>query len=639
MRKKFNNKYLLVIIVFILVCTCGYFFFSKTKIDDYYNYINEDKVEKKKDDWSIFGDSQKKVDKELRTLIEKESQKDSVFSPYYNAYLDTSKREKYGLSKVQNYIDLINNTSDINSFILTLGRIEKELNVNILLQYEIMQDFKTEKVGRLYIMPFGFDHGFGAKYYSDEDYASMNATIQKYNIRLLKAYGYSNGASLDFASALNDFYFSIAKDSTVFDESNYEKYYNIVSLKKMGELLNNIPFEQYFNELGFENVDVVSLVDDTSYKALNKQLTNDNLDILKKHATMRILQSYSRYADEKYDKVISGLEKEMVSAEKYNIKTAAANFISAYFVNEVDNLYAQKYFSKDNKEFLNNITSDIIEEYANVLSESWLSKATKENAINKLKNIKINIGFEYDKDKSYKYSYNDSLPLIDNVIEMNRVVRDKKLSLLNKYDESDELSTTLVNAYYNPLNNSINILSADVKLFDQKDGYYKSLGSVGFIIAHEISHAFDNVGAKFDSSGLLNNWWTESDYNNYKKVQKKIIKYYDDYEVVYGLNVNGKKTIGENIADLGAMHCIVSLADKKKASNDEFKMIFESYASLWANNYASSYLILSALQDVHSPNRVRVNAVLSSTDKFYEVYKINKSDKMYVAKEKRIKIW
>jgi predicted metalloendopeptidase len=104
------------------------------------------------------------------------------------------------------------------------------------------------------------------------------------------------------------------------------------------------------------------------------------------------------------------------------------------------------------------------------------------------------------------------------------------------------------------------------------------------------------------------------------------------------ITVTGK-TVGENIADLGAINAIVNVAKSKGANNDELKMLFSSYASLWVSEYIESYEKLLLLSDMHSPNSIRVNAVLSSCDTFYEVYNIDKTDLMYVEKENRVGIW
>ena len=200
------------------------------------------------------------------------------------------------------------------------------------------------------------------------------------------------------------------------------------------------------------------------------------------------------------------------------------------------------------------------------------------------------------------------------------------------------MSPLTVNAYYNPQENSINfpIALLDYKYYNENNSYYQNLGSFGSIIAHEITHAFDNNGALFDEKGNMNNWWQEEDFKNFEKLQEEVINYYNEYKV-NNKAVNGKQTVSENIADLGGVSCIVSIAKNKGASDEEYKELFESYAKIWASKSTEEYTKLLLIMDTHSPDKIRVNAVLSSTDEFYSIFNIHKSDEMY--KEKKVKVW
>jgi putative endopeptidase len=163
-------------------------------------------------------------------------------------------------------------------------------------------------------------------------------------------------------------------------------------------------------------------------------------------------------------------------------------------------------------------------------------------------------------------------------------------------------------------------------------------GAIGTVIGHEISHAFDSTGSKFDEKGQIKEWWTEEDRANYKKLSQKIIDYYAKYEYM-GFKVDGEKTLGENIADLGGMKVIVAIAESKGATNEDFKNMFEAFASADATKMNKESAEAQILGDEHAPNQVRINGVLSSTDKFYEVYDIKEGDKMYVPKEERVSLW
>lgn len=121
--------------------------------------------------------------------------------------------------------------------------------------------------------------------------------------------------------------------------------------------------------------------------------------------------------------------------------------------------------------------------------------------------------------------------------------------------------------------------------------------------------------------------------------EKKVIEYGEVFEVDDGIYVDGELTVGENIADLGSVNCIVDLARNKSASDDDLRTLFTSYARLWASEYTTSYQKLLILSDTHSPDKIRVNAVLASIDVFYDVYDIDSNSEMYIEKSKRVKVW
>ena len=199
-----------------------------------------------------------------------------------------------------------------------------------------------------------------------------------------------------------------------------------------------------------------------------------------------------------------------------------------------------------------------------------------------------------------------------------------------------------VNAYYLPLDNSINIelgimyaIKTSIKYDPTNidDKYYEFLGSIGTVIGHELTHSLDNNGSKYDEYGRKINWWTEEDRNQFNALNSKIIRYYNNY------NQEGYQTLGENIADMGGMNIVLDVAALKGASEKDYKTIFESYAKLWALQETSFNKFVLLVMDEHSPAKSRVNAVLSSNDKFYEIYNIKSTDKMFVPKENRVSSW
>jgi putative endopeptidase len=155
-------------------------------------------------------------------------------------------------------------------------------------------------------------------------------------------------------------------------------------------------------------------------------------------------------------------------------------------------------------------------------------------------------------------------------------------------------------------------------------------------MAHEISHAFDNNGAKFDEKGSLNNWWTEEDLHAFDKKAKDMIQLFDGVETGYG-ECNGELTVSENIADSGGIRC--ALEASKKNKDHSFDDFFQNWARVWRNKASIEYSQLLLKVDVHGPAILRANMQLSNVPEFQEFYKINKEDKMYLPKDKMVSIW
>ncbi|MDR0862873.1 MAG: hypothetical protein LBN30_08905 [Oscillospiraceae bacterium] len=205
----------------------------------------------------------------------------------------------------------------------------------------------------------------------------------------------------------------------------------------------------------------------------------------------------------------------------------------------------------------------------------------------------------------------------------------------------DTLPVFAVNAGYTPAINGI-IFPAGIfqgLFYDDNAPKEKNLGAIGMIIAHEISHAFDDNRAKYDENGNVRDWWTAEDYTKFQELCQGVISLFDGKKFVPGLVGNGTHTLGENIADMGGPSCALAVAESM-IPNVDYKLFFDSNAAMWQASRCSRArmeYILSA--DVHSPAVLRANINFQNIDKFYEVYGIIEGDGMYLAPEKRIKIW
>lgn len=643
MTKNKTKKYILYAIIFVVAIIAAFIYLNKNYIDNYYEYINKETIKDKEDGWSYIDDINKEISNDANNIVKEiinnpTTSEEKNIKEFYNEYLNIEFRNKNGLKDLELYIDKINKTTNINDFITEAIKLEKELSIELLMSKSIMKDFKTGK-NILYITPIPMDYGYSSDYYSNETLTTVKNNFKLYNNKLLREYGYTAGEALDITNQIDDFYTNLANNSLKQDDLlNTEKYYNIIDKSALSKIYTNLDINKYFNELGLSKIDKLSLVDEKSYQELNKYLTNNNLSLWKNIATIKILQTYAEYTTENYETIFTKLNKNLLGKE-YTREETAYDLIKQIYPNEISKNYNNKYLSDDTKNYISNLTNEIIKEYEDMINTSWMDNETKSKAVTKLNNIKINIGTSYIKDFSSYYDFDSNISLVKNIINLNKVVRAASYEMLDTTTTTNALPDYTFNAYYDVTSNSINILTGSTKVIKDINNKYENLGSIGFIIAHEISHAFDNNGSKFDENGLLSNWYTTSSQEKYQEIQNKVIDYYNNYEIIHNVSNNGTRTIGENIADLGAMECITNILIKNNTNKKDYQTTYESFAKVWANNYSKSTKVLQSLIDTHSPNEIRVNGVLSSTERFYETYKIDSKDLMYIEPEKRVNIW
>ena len=643
MTKNKTKKYILYAIIFVVAIIAAFIYLNKNYIDNYYEYINKETIKDKEDGWSYIDDINKEISNDANNIVKEiinnpTTSEEKNIKEFYNEYLNIEFRNKNGLKDLELYIDKINKTTNINDFITEAIKLEKELSIELLMSKSIMKDFKTGK-NILYITPIPMDYGYSSDYYSNETLTTVKNNFKLYNNKLLREYGYTDGEALDITNQIDDFYTNLANNSLKQDDLlNTEKYYNIIDKSALSKIYTNLDINKYFNELGLSKIDKLSLVDEKSYQELNKYLTNNNLSLWKNIATIKILQTYAEYTTENYETIFTKLNKNLLGKE-YTREETAYDLIKQIYPNEISKNYNNKYLSDDTKNYISNLTNEIIKEYEDMINTSWMDNETKSKAVTKLNNIKINIGTSYIKDLSSYYDFDSNISLVKNIINLNKVVRAASYEMLDTTTTTNALPDYTFNAYYDVTSNSINILTGGTKVIKDINNKYENLGSIGFIIAHEISHAFDNNGSKFDENGFLSNWYTTSSQEKYQEIQNKVIDYYNNYEIIHNVSNNGTRTIGENIADLGAMECITNILIRNNANKKDYQTTYESFAKVWANNYSKSTKVLQSLIDTHSPNEIRVNGVLSSTERFYETYKIDSKDLMYIEPEKRVNIW
>jgi putative endopeptidase len=213
-----------------------------------------------------------------------------------------------------------------------------------------------------------------------------------------------------------------------------------------------------------------------------------------------------------------------------------------------------------------------------------------------------------------------------------------------------QMTPQTVNAYYSPTRNEIVFPAAILQppFFNMAADDAVNYGAIGMVIGHEMTHGFDDQGRNYDSNGNLRDWWTKEDEAKFKERSELLVKQYDHFDVLDSLHVDGKLTLGENIADLGGLNIAYDALQKSMEGKDRPPLIdgftpeqrfFLSLAQLWRQNIRDKELMRRIKEDVHSPGQFRVNGPMANMAEFYAAFNVEKDNAMYISEDKRAKIW
>jgi predicted metalloendopeptidase len=281
---------------------------------------------------------------------------------------------------------------------------------------------------------------------------------------------------------------------------------------------------------------------------------------------------------------------------------------------------------------------------------TWMTGETKIKAKEKLEKITTKIGYTTQW-RSYSNLQIDPQDLLGNVNRSTAVEYQRMIDKLGKPIDREEWGMTpqTVNAYYNPGMNEIVFPAAILQppFFSMEADDAANYGGIGAVIGHEISHAFDDQGSKYDGDGNLNNWWTPRDRDAFQQLTRRLIDQYNQYRPLPDKSVNGELTLGENIADLSGLSIAhkaykLSLAGKEPPQIDGFtgdQRFFLGWGQVWRRKYRDAEMIRRLLTDPHAPSWYRANGPVINIDAFYSAFAVKQGDQLYRAPGDRLRIW
>lgn len=427
------------------------------------------------------------------------------------------------------------------------------------------------------------------------------------------------------------------------EEADYTKKYNPRSVEEVKEYSQLLNLPAVIEELIGQEPDQVIVAHPEFYESYDEIVTRDNFEDVKSWMIVHTLNSRTdllseeiRQAGSLYELTLSG-RPETQSPQKHAYYCSIGVFDQPFGI-----YYGKKYFGLEARDDVEDMVHEMIDVYKRRLRQNkWLSPDTIDQAVVKLDALVPLIGYPDTYIDLYKdYQVDEELSFYDNQEHFTRISREFKFSRWGEEVDRTEwgMSAATVNAYFNPMSNVICFPAAILQspFYDFKQSRSENYGGIGAVIAHEISHAFDNNGAKFDEKGNLNNWWQEEDFERFNQKSEAMVDLFDGMETEAG-QVNGRLTVSENIADQGGLRAAYeAMLEEEDADPAAF---FINWARIWCQKARPEYQKLLLTIDVHSPAAVRANVPAQLIDGFYETFDIREGDGMYTPPEERLEIW
>lgn len=414
-----------------------------------------------------------------------------------------------------------------------------------------------------------------------------------------------------------------------------EKLTNTYSEKELDELLSNISLNKLLTALEINNnpYELYNVYMPEQMKVINSYITEDKLLMWKDYFKCSFVMSYEVFAPAAY---------LYYTPEEQNLPDdILLENVVAVMYEQLGELYYNRYYTDEYKMAMAKLEQDMRKAYVEMINGAeWLSKEGREAMVKKFNNITFYFGGQ----EKFEHKASDAQLIGKSAMETYKNFARRKFDILLKHvgakpDFSEwHMPSPAVNAYYMTTANAIYITRGIMSspFFDINRDYASNLGGLGTIIGHELSHAFDSDGIKYDANGVYNpDWISKADREAFSEKQKQAIELYNKQTILDVYHVDGERTLAENLADIGGVECVLNIVSTK----EEKEKLFEAYAVIWCVLYPDRGVIKALTDDVHSPDIVRVNTVLSNLDDFYDVYDVKETDKMYLAPEARVIRW
>lgn len=574
----------------------------------------------------------------------------------YNLLMDSVRLNREGWRPIKPTLDKIAAIKNRKEYQLVCAQLDRNGESTMMFGIGAGADQKDSEWNLVAVGQGGL--GLGERDYYLSDDAQNKRVLEAYKQYLKKLFTLTGA---DEATAEKKTQAVIAIETEI-AKASYDKVkqrdidanYHKMTYTQLISDFPGIDWGNVFLASGFPAFDYVDVGQPEPIHAVEKILAETPLDDLKTYAEAKVISGATSKLSDDFRKASFELRKAMVGSKQDlpRWKRAVA-VVSDRLGEAIGKMYVERYFPESSKKRMLELVRNLQTALAQRIDEAtWMGDATKAQAKDKLSNFIVKIGYP-DKWKNYDgLQVNDSLSLYENLCNISRWATDDYIAkrVNKKVDKTLwQMTPQTINAYYDPSTNEICFPAAILQppFFDPNADDAVNYGAIGGVIGHEMSHGFDDQGSQFDKYGNQRNWWTAQDKKNFDARTKVLADWFSSFDVLPGIKVNGKQTLGENIGDNGGLNISFralqnSMKEHPLALKDGFtpeQRFFLAWGRVWASNMTDEVVKYLLTVDVHSPNYARVNAALPMIDAWYKAFNVKKGDKMFVPKNKRAHVW
>ena len=636
---------------------------------DFYNYVNGNwmkftEIPDDRTSWGGFSVLRKSTDDDVLKILATAKESGNYAADtdqakalaIFDTKLDSAARNEAGITPLQPALEAIasvKNLKDLQTVLATNAAVSSPF-----LSIGAGADLNNSSMNAVYLGANGLglpDRDFYLE--QDEKSIEIREEYKKHISKMLQRLGDAEADAIKAADKILAMETKLAEPRLDKVESRDARNYNNPrSIADADKMLTTIDLKKLISDLGITKKFDTLLVTQLRYtEALDKFLKDTPIEDIKSlvrwdtfnSAAGRLTTDIETADWEFYSKYLSGAKEQRAADER------ALATVNNTVGEALGQLYVDAKFPPEAKAKAESMIANVIEAFKERISVlDWMSDSTKTKAIEKLDKFTVKIAYP-DKWEDYSTmnvskdkSYFENMTAVDKWGEL------KNFAEIGEPVDKTEwgMSPQTVNAYFNPLNNEIVFPAAILQppFYNYTADEAVNYGGIGAVIGHEISHAFDDSGSRFDADGNLKNWWTDEDLKAFTERADALAVQYDSVSVLEGVNVNGKFTLGENIGDLGGLLGAYDGLQRYYAENgrpediDGFtpeQRFFMSWATVWRTKSRDEALRTQIKTDPHSPGMVRATQPLLNIQEFYDAFGIKEGDAMYLAPEKRVHIW